>query len=107
MTELVGGLAESLTNKEDGSKRKFFPSSVEKITEFLSGFEKRNICNDTELDVEVQKLRKLVEGIDVDKLSAGAKGDDALREKVRKQMESVQVNLQSLLVDASARKIKK
>lgn len=106
IADLVGGLAESLSPKEDGSKRKFHSSAVEKITSFIDTFKKRNICNDAELEVEVEKLRKMVEGIDVDKLSAGPKGDDVLREKVRTQMRSAKEGLEALTVSAKARVIK-
>lgn len=106
IADMVGALAESLTPKEDGSKRKFFPSSVEKIQQFVETFKQRNICKDIELEIEVERLRKMVSGIDVDKLSAGAKGDDALRAKVKAQMEQAKLDLDKLTVSASARVMK-
>ena len=106
VTELVAGLADSLTPKDGGEKKKFYPSSVTKITEFIETFKGRNICGDQELDVEVEKLRDLVSGIDVDKLSAGEKGDNALREKVRKQMEAAKAGFSKLLVAADSRRIR-
>lgn len=106
IAELVGGLAESLTPKENGEKRKFYPSAVEKIVEFIDSFKKRNICKDAELEEQVEKLRSMVSGIDVEKLSAGAKGDEALREKVRAKMEQAKKGLDALTVSASARVIK-
>lgn len=106
IADLVGGLAESLTPKDGGEKRKFYPSSVEKITEFIDTFKRRNICKDVELEQEIEKLRDLVKGIDVEKLSAGAKGDEALREKVRAKMEEAKKGLVQLTVSASARVIK-
>lgn len=101
VTDLVGGLVESLTNKDDGSKRKFYASSVTKITDFIESFKGRNICGDQELDAEVEKLRELVVGVDVKALST----DMGLRERVKKQMEGAQARLKPLLVDASARAI--
>jgi hypothetical protein len=106
VADLVGGLAESLTPKDGGEKKKFYPSSVEKITDFIESFKKRNICNDVELEAEVEKLSGLVKGINVEKLSAGEKGDNALRETVRKQMEEAKGSLDQLLVSASARVMK-
>ena len=103
VADLVGGLAESLTPKDGGEKKKFYPSSVEKITDFIESFKKRNICNDVELEAEVEKLSGLVRGIDVAKLSAGDKGDQRLRETVRAQMEEAKGSLDQLLVSASAR----
>jgi hypothetical protein len=106
IADLVGGLAESLTPKDGGDKRKFYPSSVEKIVEFIDSFKKRNICKDDELEEQVEKLRDMVKWIDVEKLSAGAKGDDALREKVRAKMAEAKKGLDQLTVSASARVIK-
>lgn len=106
VADLVGGLAESLTPRDGGERKKFYPSSVEKISAFISDFKKRNIANDTELEAEVEKLQGLVSGIDVAKLSAGDKGDQALRETVRKQMEEAKGSLDQLLVSASARVMK-
>jgi hypothetical protein len=105
IADLVGSLADSLTPKEDGGKKKFYPSSVEKITQFIDSFKNRNICKDAQLEIELQKLRNLVVGVDVEKLSAGAKGDDALREKVRLQMEQAKLGLDALVMDASSRVI--
>lgn len=106
ISDLVAGLADSLTPKDGGERKKFYPTSVEKINQFIETFSRRNICKDVELEVEVEKLRKVVSGIEVDKLSAGAKGDDALREKVRKQMEAAKATLSALVTDASARAIR-
>lgn len=103
VADLVGGLADSLTPKDGGEKKKFYPSSVGKITDFIESFKKRNICQDGELEEEIEKLRKLVEGIDVGKLSAGEKGDSELREKVRAQMEAAKADFGKLLVSAKAR----
>jgi hypothetical protein len=105
VTDLVGGLVESLTDKSTGEKKKFHASSVTKITEFIDNFKGRNICGDAELDAEVEKLRGLVEGIDPDKLSAGDKGDEAMREKVRKSMEGMAARLKPLLIAAESRVI--
>jgi len=107
ISDLVSGLAESLTPGTDGVKKKFHASAVAKIMEYLESFQDRNLWGDNALQTEIDKLRGMVKGIDVNKLSAGDKGDDALREKVRKQMEKAKANLKPLLVDASARLIKK
>jgi hypothetical protein len=106
IADLVGDLAASLTPKEDGTKRKFYASSVEKINQFIETFKNRNICKDAELEVEVEKLRAIVSSLDCEKLSAGPKGDEILREKVRVQMEQAKLNLDNLTHDASARVIK-
>ncbi len=103
IAEMVAGLAESLTPGPSGEKKRFSASSVTKIVEYLDCYSDRDLWGDTALQAEVEKLRKMVAGIDVDKLSAGAKGDEALREKVRKQMESAKAGMSKLLVGTGSR----
>lgn len=105
IADLVGGLAESLTPGPDGVKRKFHASSVTKIMEYLETFQDRNLWGDGALQKEVEKLKGMVEGVNLDKLSAGSKGDEALREKVRKQMETAKASLSKLLVNVGDRSI--
>ena len=100
---LVGGLVESLTPKEGtGEKKKFYASSVTKITDFIQTFRRRNICNDAALEAEIDKMEALVKGIDLKAMSSDVK----LREGVKKDMEKAQAGLQQLVVSASARAIK-
>lgn len=96
---LVAGLVDSLTPKEDGSKKKFYASSVEKIQKFIDTFKRRNICNDAELDAAVQDMSKLVSGIDLKAMSSDMK----LRESVKRDMEKAKSNLSALMIDAKAR----
>lgn len=103
IAELVSGLAESLTQGPSGEKKKFHASSVTKIIEYLETYNDRDLWGDGALQTEVEKLRKMVTGIDVDKLSAGKQGDEALRERVRKQMEAARAGLGKLLVGTGAR----
>jgi cation transport regulator ChaB len=105
IADLVTALADSLTPGPNGEKRKFYASSVKKIEEFVLGFSRRNICKDAALEAEVEELRQIVCGVDLDKLSAGERGDDAMRERVRKQMEAAKATLSELVVDANLRVI--
>jgi hypothetical protein len=105
IADLVTALADSLTPKDGGEAKKFYASSVTKITEFCEQFARRNICRDSELEAQVEKLKEIVSGVSIDKLSAGEKGDSALREKVRAQMEAAKATLSELVVDANLRVI--
>jgi len=102
---LVTALAESLKPKDDGGAKKFFASSVTKITGFIESFDRRNILKDAALDAEMDRLAAVLNDVDVDKLSAGEKGDSALREKVRAQMEAAKATLSELVCDANLRVI--
>lgn len=105
IADLVTALADSLTPKDGGEAKKFYASSVTKITEFCEQFSRRNICKDAELETQIEKLKEIVSGVNLDKLSAGEKGDAALREKVRAQMEAAKAALSELVVDANLRVI--
>lgn len=105
IADLVSGLAESLTPGASGDKKKFHASSVTKILEYLETFDQRNLWGDDALQVEVDKLRKMVSGLNADKLSAGSKGDAGLRERVRLQMEIAKAGVGRLLVDIGSRSI--
>ena len=99
--ELVGNLADALTPKEGGEKKRFYASNVTKIQQFIEDFKKRNICNDELLNLEVEKLNSIVSGVDVKALSS----DDTLRASVRVKMETARESISELVIDASARKI--
>jgi hypothetical protein len=105
IAEMVTALADSLTSKEDGSKKKFYPSAITKIDEYISNFQRRNICKDAELETAITGLKDLLSGVNVDKLSAGEKGDQALRQEVRKRMETMKSVLSELVCDANLRVI--
>lgn len=105
IANLVSGLAESLTPKDGGGAKKFYASSVTKIEEFCSSFSRRNILKDAALDAEIVKLKAIVSGVNVDKLSAGQGGDEALRARVRSQMEVARASLSALVCDAGQRVI--
>ena len=101
---LVTALADSLTPKDaDGGAKKFYASSVTKITAFIEAFDRRNILKDAALDVEMDKLAAVLNDVSIDKLSAGEKGDAALRSRVRAQMEAARATLSELVVDAQER----
>ena len=103
---LVTALADSLTPKDgDGGAKKFYASSVTKITAFIEAFDRRNILKDAALDAEMDKLAAVLNDVSIDKLSAGEKGDAALRAKVRAQMEAAKATLSELVVDAQERVI--
>ena len=99
ISDLVAGLVESLTPKENGEKRKFYSSSVTKIVDFIETFRRRNICKDIELDAEVTKLEALVSGIDIKAMSSDVK----LRESVKRDMVSAGTTLSELVTDAKLR----
>ena len=103
MRETIEKMVTTLIGALDPEAQKFHPSAVSKITEFCDSFSRRNICKDAELEAQIEKIKEIVSGVNIDKLSAGKSGDAALREKVRKQMEAAKATLSELVVDAQER----
>ena len=105
MRKTIEEMVTALIGSLDPKAQRFTPSSITKITEFCDAFSRRNICKDAELEAQIEKLKEIVSGVNLDKLSAGEKGDAALREKVRAQMEAAKATLSELVVDANLRVI--
>ena len=99
--DLVSNLADALTPKDDGTKKRFYATSVTKIDDFIASFSTRNICKDGALDAEVAKLKAIVSGIDLRNMSS----DETMRAAVRARMEEAKSTLSDLVIDASARVI--
>lgn len=99
IASLVDGLIDTLTPKDDGTKKKFYASSVTKITDFIADFRTRNICKDTELDDQLARMEEIVSGLDLKAMSS----DMELRDNVRSKVEKVKGGFDQLVVDSEAR----
>jgi hypothetical protein len=99
-SELVGHLTERLT--PNGEKPKVIRRSVmDKMEEFLYGFEHRNIFEDEQLSELVQTTRALLNGVDLKDL----KNDEYLREYVRGDMSDIKQEIDEAIEDAPRRRI--
>ena len=98
---LVDHLVDRLRSDEDGKRRKFHKSTVEKVREFLDSNSIKNVTNDEELDQLVNATRKLLEGVDVDSI----KDSDHLRSNIQKGFGIVKDCLDQLVVEGGTRKI--
>ena len=80
---LVQKLADGLSGEKsaDGKTHKLLPRTVEKLQEFVNGFDVMNCANDTELKAEMAKLTLLMNGMDVEKIrhSEGLKTELSLK----------------------------
>ena len=100
--ELVGHAVDRLQDREGGKPKVFRDSMVEKLTDFLTTFEKRNLADDAALADLVGKAKALTKGV-----SPGALRDNArLRDRVRKGFEEVKGVLDGMLVDQPARRMR-
>jgi len=64
IAKMVKHLTTKLAEQEDGKRKVLRKSAVGHIEEFLQFFEARNITNDTELKAVMDRLRKVMDGVD-------------------------------------------
>jgi len=78
---LADHMIERLTPGEDGKQKVFRNSMVTNLTEFLDNFSFRAIGTSQELSAEVERMRKLLEGVDPKALRENATLRDDVAEK--------------------------
>lgn len=99
--EMVETLVDRLGNKENGKPKTFKGPTIDKLKEFLSIFEYRNISNDGELEKLVSGAKLLLDGVD----PAILRKDLTVRESVKEGMDTLLTDLKSLtLMDSVTRK---
>ena len=99
--DLVAHLADKLTPKADGTKKTFHGTSVEKVRDFISTFDARNIADDDELKTLVEQARGLLDGVN----PADLRKDETVRANVQSGFEAITKNLDALIQDAPSRMI--
>jgi hypothetical protein len=90
LLELVTRLNDALKPGEDGKQKKLTAASVEKLQDFLQTSPFRNVTGDADLERLTAELRKIMSGLDRDKLAE----NEGLQERVQKTMASVAVKLE-------------
>jgi hypothetical protein len=98
--ELCQHLADTLTPAADGTKKRFFTSSVTNLVEFLDLFAKRDITNDTEMRDLAAKAKAIVSIATPDRL----RDDDGMRAQVKTAMEKVRANITTMIETEKRRK---
>lgn len=101
MAKLVESMVEKLSPTTDGKKRVLRPESFDKIGQFLNMFNLKNVTDDEELAVMVQKAKEAMSGIDVEQL----RSDDDIRTRTLKAFEALAGEVKPLVVDIRARAI--
>lgn len=105
--EMVKKIQVKLTDEVDTAtgkvkQKRIHDSAVTKLQEFIGNFNLQNVNNDTELKAEVDKVRKLIAGVDTEAL----RNTDTVRDTIRKGMEEVTAKLDTMIVDAPSRKFR-
>lgn len=101
MAAMVTGLIDKLTGKAGGRAKSIHKTTYTHIQEFLSGFSPRNVNNNEELQELADRLKKAVDGVELDDL----KSNQATRDHVRSKFEAVKKQLDTMLVDRPSRAI--
>jgi hypothetical protein len=99
--ELTGHLIDRLTPKEDGTAKVFRDSLVENVKEFIGTFKERNITEDGELAAQIDKMRKVLDGVGAKDL----RDNNELREKVLADTAAIKSALDEMMVARPTRKI--
>lgn len=92
-------LVERLTPSEDGKPKQIRKSVVANISEYLATFNLRNIGTSEELNTQVDRIQKLIEGVDAQDLRM----NETLRDDVKKGFTEVAATLDRLIIDKPKR----
>jgi hypothetical protein len=101
LADLADHLVERLQGNGDGKPKVFRDTLVENMTDYLDLFDPRNVTDDTQLALLVERCRNILDGLDADALRSSA----AIRTKVRDGMTQVQATLDTMVIDRPARRI--
>jgi len=99
MAEMIEHLRERLTPGEDGKTKIFKENSFKKINEFLETFDVRNITEDRQLKVLVDKAKSLLKDTNADLL----RSDEDVRAYVKYGFDTIDSALSSLITSKPSR----
>lgn len=101
MAELVDWMVDKLTPAPNGKQKVFRDSSIEHFQDFLATFNAKNITDDAQLKVLVDRAKSLVGGIKPDRL----RDNWSTRDTVRSGFESIKKALDPMIIDRPKRAI--
>lgn len=99
MSALVKRMVTQLTPSADGKKKKIYDSLIGNIADFLATFNARNLADDAALQALVETARRTIAGVGPELL----RDSDGIREDVKKGFETIQSELDKMIVDKPAR----
>lgn len=102
LLELVSHLRDRLTDQADGKPQRLRESTLQKLRDFLSTFDLRNVVDDYELKEQVDKARALLEGASTDAL----RNMPLIRVRVREGMADLAAQMDVLAGDRVSRKFR-
>lgn len=102
LAQMVEHLRERLTTDEEGKPKLLRESAIQKLKEFLSSFDFRNVTDDRELTEQVNRARALLDGVDTE----AVRNIDTLRERIRAGMTEIGAQLDTMIIDRPKRKFR-
>jgi hypothetical protein len=99
---MVNHMVEKLKPDTDGKAKIFRESSIEKLSDFLSTFETRNITNDVQMKILVDKAKNLIGKADAGML----REDKTVRDYVRHGFETIKCLLDPMVANKPHRSIR-
>jgi hypothetical protein len=99
---LVTHLRDSLTNDAYGAPKRLSTSTVTSLREFFNNFNMRDITDDTQLAVLVNRGKNLLTGVDAESLRTM----DELRARVRFELRDIEQAVTETLISTPTRRIK-
>jgi hypothetical protein len=101
VADMVTRLVEAVSPDKDGNKKRFYGTTITNLQDFFAVFDDRNLGDDRALADQVEKLKALISGKEIESF----KTDDKLREFVKKEGSKIQTTMEAMLVEAGARTI--
>jgi hypothetical protein len=101
IASIVDQLVKRLEPGEDGKRKALRQASMGPLVEFLDSFPFKDVTGDEELRAQVENLRSLTRGVDVDDL----KKYGGLRAKLQRDLSTVSSRLGQLVEEAPERRI--
>ena len=102
LSEMVDHMVDKMTPDTDGKPKIFRESSIEKMNDFLQTFDARNITNDAQMHVLVEKARSLMRGIDAESLRT----HEDVREYVAYGFQTIKTLLDPMIISKPHRAIR-
>jgi hypothetical protein len=100
-SKLVSHLTEKLSGSEDGKPKIFRDSAVLNLTEFFQRFKHLNVQSSEQLDQLIDQVQRTVRNVEPQDL----RDNGSLRQRIARQLSSVQSQLDGMLVDRPRRNI--
>ncbi|MCA9095851.1 MAG: hypothetical protein KDA68_20370 [Planctomycetaceae bacterium] len=101
LQQLIGHLSERLSGRKDGKPKIFRDSAVTHLRDFFERFRSLSIGSQAEFEALVQQTESLLQGVEPVQL----RNDEQLRQRLQRQLGSVETELTAFLIDRPRRKL--